>query len=75
MHISDVTVAVPCPKCEGRLRESFARVETDPILICRACETRLEVRAKQISRDLQQIGHLIADFQRRRSTRYGETFA
>src|ERR1700730_17917185 len=51
----NVNVPIPCPKCEKEVKETIARLETNPTLTCPACGTAFKVESEELVRGLKEL--------------------
>jgi hypothetical protein len=56
----DTVIPFPCPKCQHEIKETIARLETNPTLTCAACNTSFGVDAEELRRGLQEVDQSLA---------------
>lgn len=58
-------VEIPCPHCGYQLRETIAKLKTDPKLTCGSCKGLVEINAADLRRKIAQVEKALADFTRK----------
>lgn len=58
----NLTIPIPCPKCEQKIEETIARLETNPTLTCPACGVQFTIEAEKLRRGLQELEETLAKF-------------
>jgi len=61
----NVTIPIPCPKCQHKIQESIARLENNPILVCPACNFSFKVEAEKFRRGLLEVEKTLEKFRRK----------
>jgi len=59
------TLEIPCPHCGHKLRETIGKLQTNPKLTCRACQSVIAINATDLRRKIASVEKQLADFARK----------